>query len=289
MSRGLWLGILTNILGGTSYVLVKLGLSSWPPATLVLVRSLLAWPVFALIAPRGGLKDATRADWVRMILVGSIGSAAPNMIGTFALTQTGSLNAGLLVGLEPVTIVVASALFLREPLRGGQVLGFLTALFGAAVVVAHGDAASLLRFDGETLPNLMLAIHAMLWATYTLLAKPTLERVPAATFSAVTSAIAIGCVTPFAATEWSGLVVEEVLNPRAILLIVAMGVGISALAVILWNMALTTLKATEMAPLVFIQPVAAACLSLLIGESAGWTVFVGGALVLVGVFMAERN
>lgn len=287
VSTGLLLGILTNVLGGSSYVLQKLALSDWPPATLIFLRVAISLPFFYALTPKAAFVRATRGDWIRMIIVGSLGFAAPNLVGIYAIEKTESMNAALLIGLEPVTIVVLSALFLKEPLRLLQVAGFALALVGAAVVVARGDPAGLLEVQGEARANLGLALHAMLWAIYTVLGKPTLDRVPPAAFCLVTSAVGLVCVLPFFAAEadlWSW---ARLRDPRAMGYVLGMALGISVLAVVLWNIALAKVKASEMAVLVFIQPVASALLSLLIGETLGPIALVGGALVLGGVALSE--
>lgn len=286
---GLLLGILTNILGGSSYVLQKLALDDWPPATLIFLRVAISLPFFYALTPKRALERATRADWIRMIVVGSLGFAAPNLVGIYAIEKTESMNAALLIGLEPVTIVVLSAVFLREPLRPAQIAGFVLALAGAAVVVARGQPSALLAFQGEARANLGLALHAMLWAIYTVLGKPTLERVPPTAFCLVTSGVGLACVLPFFLGEldlWSW---ARLSDPRAMGYVLGMALGISVLAVVLWNIALAKLKASEMAVLVFIQPVASALLSLLIGETLGPIALVGGALVLGGVALSELS
>lgn len=289
VGTGLLLGILTNILGGSSYVLQKLALDDWPPATLIFLRVAISLPFFYALTPKGAFERATRADWIRMIVVGSLGFAAPNLVGIYAIEKTESMNAALLIGLEPVTIVVLSALFLREPLRPAQIAGFVLALAGAAVVVARGQPSALLEFQGEARANLGLALHAMLWAIYTVLGKPTLERVPPTAFCLVTSGVGLACVLPFFLGEVDRWSWARLSDPRAMGYVLGMALGISVLAVVLWNIALAKLKASEMAVLVFIQPVASALLSLLIGETLGPIALVGGALVLGGVALSELS
>src|SRR5688500_17452802 len=105
------IGILANLIGGGTYLVAKIALVGFPPATVSLLRALIALPALFLFAPRGWRARATRADWVRMAIVGVFGLAAPHLVGSYGLRDTASLNAAILIGMEPISIVVFSAIF----------------------------------------------------------------------------------------------------------------------------------------------------------------------------------
>lgn len=286
---GLFLGLLTNVIGGTSFVLGKLALEGWPPATLVVLRLALCLPILALTVPRGWRAKATRADWARLGVIGVVGLAAPHLIGLYGLQDAESMSGAILVGLEPVGILVLARVLLGERLRPTQLAGIGFALAGAVLVVSRGDLRSIFTFTASTRGSLLLALHSLLWAVYTVAAKPTLVRVPASALTLVTTVIALVLIAPFSLIELSAIDPARAFAPRALLAAIGLGLGVSWLATILWNRALMHLRASEMAVLVFVQPVTGMLLSALLGEALPGGTALGAALVFVGVWLTRER
>jgi drug/metabolite transporter (DMT)-like permease len=286
---GLLLGILTNILGGTTYVLGKLALEGWPPATLVALRIVLSLPFLLATTPRGWRARATRADWVRLWTIGVLGLAVPHLLGVYGLRESDAMNGAILVGLEPVAIVILARIFLGERLRPKQIAGVLSAVAGGVLVVSRGDLDSALRFEASTRGALLLATQSVLWAVYTVAAKPTLERVPATALSGTTSLIALLLILPISSLEWPSIELERALAVRPLLGLLALGILVSYLATVLWNLALARIEASTMAILVFVQPLTGMVLSAAIGEPLPAGTLLGAALVFAGVWLSRAG
>lgn len=284
---GFTLGILSNLIGGSTYLIQKLALGGWPPAILILVRILVALPLLFAAAPRGGLARATRGDWIRMAAIGVFGLALPHLLGAYGLRETESLNGAILIGMEPITIVILSAVLLGERLTTLRIAGIVSAVAGAVLVISGGDFARIARFDPAARGNLLLALHGMLWGIYTIAAKPTLERVPPMTLTAVTSVIGLALIVPAAALEAPELDLSRALEPLTLACAVGLGIGVSFGAASLWNLSLKRITATQMAALIFLQPTAGMLFGVLGGESLGPAALGGSALVLAGVWLTK--
>jgi drug/metabolite transporter (DMT)-like permease len=286
---GLLFGILSNLLGGSSYVLQKFALESWPPATLALTRTLIALPLLFMISPRGSFALATRGDWWRMMLIGIFGLAAPYLVGLYGLKETDALNGAVLIGMEPITIVLLSGLVLGEELDRDKKIGIGCAIAGAAVVVSKGDLSTVLSLEGSARGNLLLAIHGSLWAIYTIGSKPILERLPATSLTAIVSTISLLLLAPVAFFERDQIVLDKALSSGPLAAVVALGIGVSFAAAALWNASLKHIRANQMAALIFLQPIAGAILSSIAGEAMPLATLTGGGLVLLGVYFTHAD
>jgi drug/metabolite transporter (DMT)-like permease len=284
---GLLLGIVSNVLGGTTYVLGKIALEGWPPATLIALRLILSLPFLIATSPRGWIAKATRADWLRMIVIGTLGLAAPHLIGVYGLKDTDSINGAVLVGLEPVGIVILARIFLGERLRTKQALGAAAALGGAALVVSQGRLTEMISLDASARGSLLLAVQSVLWAVYTIAAKPTLERVPATALAAVSTEVAMLLIVPLSAFEWRGIDLSRALAPKPLLAAIALGLIVSYFATVLWNMSLSRIRANTMAILIFVQPITGMLLSTALGEPLHGSTLAGAALVFFGVWLSR--
>lgn len=285
-NTALLLGIIANTLGGSSYLGQKLALTGFPPGMVVALRMAISLPLLFAFAPKGWAKDAGRDDWIRMAFIGVFGLAAPHLVGVHGLRETETLNAALLIGLEPVAIVLFSALFLREKISGKQAIGMCAAIAGATLVVSKGELTKI-GVDPASRGNLLLALAAVLWAIYTVGAKPTLARVSPLGFTAATSAISLCVLVPAAALELPSVDWNRALTPVPILAVLGLAIFISFLHSVLWNTSLRGIRASQMAALIFLQPITGCLIGLLIGEPMPAATIIGGLLVFAGIYFTH--
>src|SRR5688572_12693090 len=102
-----------------------------------------------MTVPRGWTAKATHADWIRIIVIGVFGLTAPHLLDVFGQQHTDSLNGAILVGLEPMTILILARLFLGERLVLKQIAGIDSAILDGALVVSHGDLDSTLTIKNS--------------------------------------------------------------------------------------------------------------------------------------------
>lgn len=286
-----WLAVLTNAIGGSSYPATSVVLRSFPPLDAAFVRMGVGALCFlpALWAARGRLRELDRATWGLCLAVGFLGYALPLMLGTYGQTLSTGTNAALLIGMEPVTIILLSALLLGEALTGRKLAAMGLGLLGAAFIAFQGPPRLDLEFSGRLKGDVVLAAHGALWGLYTVLGKPALKKVRPLDFTALTTLFGFaGCALWGAAaglqpaswaaasgTSWAALLFLALVTTFA-------GAWI-------WNIALEGLDASTQANFIFLQPVFGVLIGVgVLGDPfTRWTAL-GGGLVLSGVWTAHR-
>ncbi|MBI4817641.1 MAG: DMT family transporter [Deltaproteobacteria bacterium] len=286
--RALFLAVLSNLLGGSAYFAIEQALRVWPPSALVFVRVLLSIPLFMIVTPRGSFSHALPADYGRILLVGSIGFAGPLLVSAHGLVHSDSSHGAILIGIEPVVLVLMARLFLGESMTRSQVVSIGLALTGAIIVVSDGRLGDMFELKGSALGNLMLAATALLWGIYTIAAKPTLARVSAPAFCSSTGVIAAVCVLPFAVPEARALDLERMIEPLSLLALGYLVLGVSFGAVMTWNLALKSIPASRMAVLVLLQPVTGVLLGVVAGEPTTLAKIVGAVFVFLAIWLSTR-
>lgn len=234
------------------------------------------------------LRKATRGDWARFAAVGLFGYALPLALGTYGVKLSSATSASLLVGMEPLAIVLLSAVFLGEAMTGLKAVSLILGLSGALLIAFQGTPTLSGAFTDRLKGDMILAAHGVCWALYSVLGKSALKRVDPLDFTAVTSIIGFFGVAVWAfpgvePSAWSAV-------PGAAWLAMSyLAVAGGFLAVILWNVALKTVEASKVANFIFLQPVVGVALGVgLQGEPlTGWSM-AGGALVLGGMYAASR-
>lgn len=131
----------------------------------------LAWPLLREARER----QAVRAAWPYLLVIGTLGIGLFNAFQYLALRTSTALNVTLINASMPLWMLAVGALAFGERPASRQVLGALLSLAGVATVIARGAWASLgeLRFVAGD--GFMLAA-VMGWAVYSWL----LVRPPAA-------------------------------------------------------------------------------------------------------------
>ncbi len=280
--------VLANTLAGGSYLAQKLALEGLPPATITLLRTLVALVAMGIwIRVRGGLSlDYTRREVARLFLLGNLSFAGPLLLGNYGVELSTATNGSILVLLEPGTILILSWWLLGENVRGRQIAGVGVGLVGALFVVLE-DASALGLLAREHLTgNVLLAVHGILWGTYTPIARPLLVRhspLDVTFLSMVFSLVVILPASLIESGEWhAGPALASSLAWT-----VALGLFASWLATFLWNYAVHFLEGKTVATFVFLQPVAGATVAwLVLGEALSRQAWIGAVLIASGVLLA---
>jgi len=276
-----------NVLGGISYPAQKVASEGLPPATVTLLRNLVALALlFVLVRRRGPGAPWLRRENLRAAAIGVFAFALPmwlGIVGVNLVGARGASNASILILLEPVTIVVLAGLFLGERITALRMLGVALGLAGALVIVLEGASLSALFAGEDVAGNLVLALHGVLWGLYTPLAKPLSGKRDPLELCLRVTAVGVLVLIPLAARELVGWTPGPALVP-SLAWTVALGLFISFGSTLLWLWALVHLEASRVAGFVFLQPLAGVLVGVgLLDERLSSVTLTGAALISAGV------
>ena len=280
----------TNLVYASSYVATRLTLDAVPPATLALVRCIIAAALLlALARSTPFLVPLTRGDHARVAVMGVLGFGA-----AFALSHTGLLlstaaNGALLIVVEPVTIILLAPLMLGERLGRRESAGGALALAGAVLVVLNGIPGVTAEIVPRWRGDLLLIAAGVAYAAYSLVGRAVLRRHPSLPVTALSVVWGVAALGPLAALEWwTGA--RPLWSASAAAGTLYLGIVITALGYLAWNWALAHVPAPRAAIFLNVQPVAGALLGVLVlGEP--FTVFTvaGGGLIVGGLWLTAKR
>lgn len=285
MNRAVLYVVLSNAMAGASYVGAAYAMRGLSPQASVFWRTLIGGLLFLPFLFRRKGPAPRRKEWLQMAAVGTLGLAAPLLIGTIGISMTTTTNAALMVGLEPIAIVLLSAVFLSERLTLVKGVAIACGFVGSALIVLQGLPGWGARITPNFRGDMLLFLHSALWALYSIIGKDALKTLDPLFFSAATTAFALLPISAAAfvtglplppSSAWPGLLF--------------LGVFVTFLAVILWNKALELMPASKLANFIFLQPL----VGVLLGAAwqkepfTAWS-GAGGALILAGVYAAARE
>jgi drug/metabolite transporter (DMT)-like permease len=286
------LAALANVLGGSSYPAATVMLRALPSRDAVFIRVGFAFLAYLplLWLGRSRFRALNRHDWLLCGSAGVFGFGLPMALGTVGQELSSATSASLLVGLEPVTIVLLSAAFLGEKLGRWKLLAMGLGLTGATFIAFQGPPRLAGAFSGRLLGDVILTIHGGCWALYTVIGKPVLKKLTPLDYAAVTTAFGFAAIAVWAAAAGLRPETWSAAPASAWLALAYLVVGVSLVGTWAWNAGLAGLDASVQANFIFLQPLVGVLAGVcLLGDPfTGWTAF-GGALVLAGVVAAHRS
>ncbi len=301
MNRAAVFCLVANLIGGTTYVAMKLA-AEVPPLTIAFLRSLVALPLLWLVAAATGRARApwTARDRLLLLVIAVPGYAFPLFLGQLGTTLSTAGFASILILVEPISVVPLALLFLREPVQRRSLVAVLLGLCGAVLVVASGVSLDTSTARAPLLGNVLLALSGVMWAVYTVACKPLLRRHDSLMISAHALWVALlpmavllpleipwlrpAFLDPFAASL-SLQQLKSVSSPLPALCgVLYLSVFGSFLGVWLWNVGLSGVHAHQMAGFIFLQPLVGLFLDyLFFGQVPGWITLPGAVLIALAI------
>ena len=270
---------------GTNPVVVKVAVAEIPPLPFVAMRFVLAGLVvlvFALILEPGA--RPVGRELLSMAGVGLLGVGMNNVAFTLGVSMTTASDTALIYAAVPIWgILLGLALGLERPGLWG-ILGVALAFTGVGVVVYGGLGG------GASLQGDLLVVGATVcWGSYAVLSLPLLRRHSPLVVAAYTmlfgglAALPVG-LPGFLSARWAEVSV------RAWEAVAYSTLLVAAFGFYAWQRGVSRAGANRVLVYQYlITLVGVASGVLLLGESLTVNKVIGGAIILLGVYLTRRQ
>lgn len=280
--------LLTALIWGVSFVLMKLALREIQPEAITLLRYLVASIGFGvfLLAGRRNLPSIPRRDWVRTIAAAATGVVAYGMLVAIGLQNSASSIASLINTTGPVFTLVLAGIFLNESLTRNRILGIAIAVCGVLLIIIRGSGETNLTVANVFGPFLVV-VAVLSWSLYSILAKPLLQDYPAIPFTAYLMILGTLLMAPVAlVTKWDA---SAIASPIVWIAAGFSGIGSTLIGQLLWNYALTILDVSEVSAYLYLVPLTTVITAItFLGEAVTIYLLLGGAIIVIGVALTNR-
>ena len=292
MSSGLIIRLkafLAIVVWGASFIATKIALREAHPATIILFRFAFGVTVLWIAIWRWGLfRWVSGRDLLYLAILGFISVPFHLAIQAAGLLFTTATSMGWIIALIPVFTALLAWVFLGEPMTVLKVIGSAIAFFGAVFVVTRG-ALSLDTFRlPSTVGDALAVASALNLAVFQVASKPILRRIEPTLAMGWLVLLGGSLSVPFAALQ----AVSDLprLSLDGWLAIAFLGVLCSGVGYLIWYDALSKVDASQLSSLSYIQPlVTVVVAALVLGEAITPPVLLGGAVILLGVYLVNRS
>ncbi len=276
------------VVWGINFSVVKYALGDFHPLSFTVVRfALAAIFLFSVIRFRGQPMLIERRDRTAVIKLGLLGITFYNIFFMVGLKYTSASHSALLISLSPLMGALIEVASGKEQLRGRLSVGIVLATIGVTLIIRSRGA---IGFDKDMLLGDVLTLCAtLLWALYTIEARPLLQRYSAISVTAWSVAAGTVLLLPFsigdiAMQSWSGPSLTA-WGALAFAAFIAAGVAYS-----LWYEGVKRIGVTRTMVYHYLMPfVAVVFAALFLNERIGASQIIGGLAVLAGVALVQSG
>lgn len=278
--------VILSIIWGSSYILIKKGLTGLTPIQLGSLRVIVTT---LIIAPIGynKLKKIPKEKMKWVAVSAFVGSFLPAYLFAFAETEISSSVTAVMVSLTPLFTLLISVVVFNEELLKKQVLGVLVGFTGIIVLVNN----ELLSSSFNILYVLFIVLAAFCYAVNANLLKYKLPNIPALGIVFMSflfmfiPAFIVLCFSNFPFSDFT----SDPLIIESFIYIIILALFGTAIAKVLYIKLLAISTPVFSVSTTYLMPVVAIFWGLLDGEEFKLIQFIGTSIILLGVYLVTKK
>jgi len=282
--------ILAALLWGINYPVVKVVLKTIPESQFLLLRfSLTVLLLCAYLKATGENFAIAKRDYPRLLLLGLLGVGVYNIIWTYGIHRTTAANAALLISTSPIFAGLYAVITGEERVSPARWIGTLAAFLGVGLIVAGTPGATFSFASDAFRGNLAVLAGSLLFAFYSVIAKPLLTHYSPAKVTTFAMAGGLPVLAAYAGLTQAGAIWTE-FAPSVWLLFAYVVAGGTVAAYILWYKGIKETSPVKAILFHYIVPVCSMILGrLFLGDAITAGKVAGALLVFTGLLIVKRG
>lgn len=278
--------VVLSIIWGSSFILIKKGLQGLTPIQVGSLRIVFAG-IFLLLIGTPKLKKIPKHKWKWIFFSGLSGSFLPPFLFAIAQTQIDSGVASILNSLTPLNTLVFGLLFFGITVTPRQTWGLLIGFAGTLILVVAGNKLG----GGQNYwYSLYIIIATIGYALNVNIIKRYLSGIGALAISTANFSLLVlpGLVILYF-TGFFETVLQSAEMQQALLYVAVLAVVGTAIALVLFNRMVQMAGPIFASSVTYTMPLLAVFWGIVDGERLNFFQLFGGAVILLGVYLANRR
>lgn len=275
-----------NLIYGINYTVAKDVMPQHLlPSGFVVLRVIGASFLFWALGSMYSNEKIEKGDWLRLVLCAVFGVAVNQLFFFEGLSRTTPINAGILMVVTPILVLVISNIILREKITFLKIAGIATGISGALfLLLAKGKGS----FGNDTfLGDTFIFLNAASYAIYLVIVKPLMFKYHPVTVMKWVFLLGLLMVLPFGFNEFSAITWNNI--PSFIYYeIIYVIVFTTFLAYLLNTYGLHHMNPSVVSIYIYLQPLLAAFIAVILGKDAiDFTKVISAVLIFTGVYLVS--
>lgn len=279
--------ILLSLVWGSSFILIKKGLTGLSPLQLGSFRIIFA-AIFLVVVGFKSLLKIKSSQWKLIVLTGFLGSFFLIYLFAFAETEIDSAVASILNATTPLMTLIFGVVFFRMVFTRNKVTGIVLGLAGALGLIFSGAQVNP---DQDYFFSGLVVIAAGCYAVNVNIIKRYMHDISALGIAAgnflilLLPAIVVLYFTGFA---WENVTSNPTIS-LSLTYVLVLGVVGTGIALIIFNRLIQISDPVFSSSVTYTIPVIGLAWGLLDGEVFTLSQIISTLIILAGVFMVNRN
>ncbi len=279
--------IILSIIWGSSFILIKKSLLGLTPYQLGALRTLLTALILFAVGYRS-LKHIDRPAWKWVVISGFLGSFFPAFLFAIAETEIDSAIASILNSLVPLNAILLGFAIFKIGFTKRQFIGVIIGFIGTCILILRGadlnPEQNYLYAGFVILSTIMYALNVNIIKKYLQHVKPL--SIAAGNYVGIfIPAFLILVFTDFFAET----TYEHPDFQMSVIYVIILSLIGTALAKVLFNTLIQISTPVFASSVTYLMPIVALGWGLLDGESFGVTQVFASAIILLGVYLANKK
>ena len=279
--------ILAVVIWGLNFSLIKISLKEIPPMPFNGIRLLLTSLVLLLwfLKVEGNFK-VEKAHLPKIILLAISGHTIYQYIFISGINLTTASNTAVIFGLAPILISLFSSFSKHEKLNRFGWMGILLGFAGVYLIISGKSGGFTL--SSQTLKgDLIILAAVILWAHYSVSAKPLLRIYSPLKFTTLTMTIGALLFFPFSLGQLKSLPFPEI-SFKAWLCLAYSGIMALSVGLIIWFFSVQRVGNSQTAVYANLPVVFAVIFAwMILSEKIPLSLIIGAAIILGGIFLTH--
>ena len=275
---------------GGSFISTKIALEVMSPVSVMWLRFLVGAIILGAFAYR--YDDWRITSWREALdyaVLGFLGITLNQWLQSTGMVTSEAATTAWILASSPVMMALLGWLFLKEKLNLYAAGGILLAGLGVIMVVSKGNLHAAFSGGFGKPGDILILISAPIWAVYSILACPVLERhsPTKVTFYTFLFGWLLSNLFFVFGAEWTPL---NQIPAVGWLNVLYLGAFCSAFSFMFYNNSLQILPTAQVAVFLNLEPLVATLVAAaVLDERIVPATLLGGAMILLGVWLVDRN
>lgn len=283
--------VVTMFMWAVTTIVVRYVRDDMPPLGLSFWRTFTAFLILLpfAIRPLRRQWDILRPSLGLLAMLALLLWVGGNALLFLSLQYTIAINAAVINSIEPVIIILLAALLFGDRLSWRQGIGVALSLAGVLALISGGSLDRLTRLDFNKGDLIVIGAY-FAWGLYAVL----LRKVPRALDHRLMLVVLLGFGSLFLLPLHVGEVMlwsrSLTLNTATVLTVIGLAVFPCAVAMLLWNHAISRLGAIRAGQFLHLIPAFTVVLAIVLLDEALMTFHIAGiVLIAIGLYVAARK
>ena len=281
--------LIVNIIYGLNYSIAKEVMPEYVmPFAFVLMRVGGALILFWIASAFFTKEKIDRKDFPRIALLAFFGVAVNQLLFLKGLSLTSPINASIIMLSNPIIVLIASALVLKEKISKIKITGVFFGLTGAFLLLFFNKSFSI--GSATAIGDIMILINSMSWAIFIIMLNPLIKKYNAFTIVKWVFLFGFIYVLPFGYSEFKQINWHSI-PPNIYWGIGFVVVATTFIAYFLNTYALRELKPEVVSIYIYFQPFIAALVAIYYFNNDEFDTrkLISGILIIVGIYLVSMR